>query len=90
MSRHVHIRLVADASEFVAQMKKATEAIAKLGQNLASVRRRTWRMTLTPGEQHIDKVCQEIRAGVPGRDPVVRLIAAADFAAVLDGKEFAA
>ena len=42
------------------------------------------RYGLSVGENHISHVCEEILRGEPGRDPVVRLIAACDFAAVLD------
>ena len=46
---------------------------------------RSARKRYTPGDQHIERVVREVLAGVPGRDPEVRLIAAADMAAVLDG-----
>lgn len=41
---------------------------------------------MSAGDRHIDRVCKEILAGVPGRPAEVRLIAASDFAQILDGK----
>lgn len=38
-----------------------------------------------PGAMHVDRICREITAGIPGRPADVRLTAAADLADVLDG-----
>ncbi len=37
-----------------------------------------------PGARHIDRICGEILAGLPGRPAEVRLLVAADLAEILD------
>lgn len=86
MSAGVRVNIVADASKFVAAMKRATDTTRTMHSHFRLVARAEFRIGLSPGERHIDRVCQEILAGKPGRDPAVRLIAAADFARVLDGQ----
>lgn len=81
--RNVYVTIVADTSRFDAAMRKAARAMSDFARatNLAGV---FWRARLTPGERHIDRICKEILAGKPGRPAEIRLLAAADFAAVLD------
>lgn len=91
MSRgEVRVTIVADAEKFIAATRRATAAVRELHAGFRALARASYRAHMTPGERHFDQVCREILAGKPGRDPVVRLTAAADFAALLDGKGFAA
>lgn len=67
------------------QMERLEHGARVAAYSMAKAQRQFQRAFYTPGERHIDRVCQSILRGDPGRAPEIRLHAAAAFAEVLDG-----
>lgn len=87
--------LLAEATEFNRNMRLLTVAMNAAASRIKhagrELTRNLWRSTLTPGERHIDRIAKDCiarRLDVAATE--VRLIAAADFAAVLDGRKWTA
>ena len=77
--------------QFVEQAETVTPAMEKLGRSMREIAYRTSvmirplaRLHYSEGDRHVDRVCKEILAGVPGRDPALRLLCASDLAEVID------
>lgn len=80
----IRVNVELDTSRFVAAMQRAASDIRDRTRVLRLAGRGFWRSTLTPGEQHIDRMCREV-AGKP--DAALRLfVAAGCVAPVLDGR----
>jgi hypothetical protein len=69
-----------EAGKIERAMRMAAFAFNKMCRPLA-------RLGWSAGDHHIDRICQEILHGVPGRDPALRLQCAVLFAEVLDKGE---
>lgn len=65
-------------------MNKVAENMRRTTYKINKGMRPLARMYWTRGDRHIERIVQEILAGVPGRPAAVRLEAAALFAEVLD------
>lgn len=83
--------LLAEATAHITAMRETARTFNALAANVRREGRNLWRSTLTPGERHIDRIAKDCiarRLDVAATE--VRLIAAADFAAVLDGRKWTA
>lgn len=65
-------------------MEQLARAFRKAAYRTHVMSRPLLRLHYSEGDRHIDRVCGEILAGVPGRDPAVRLLCASDLAEVID------
>lgn len=82
--RNINVKLTLDTTQFEAAMSRANDVLADLQRGVALAGRTFWRSRLTPGEQHIDRICREV-AGKP--DAALRLfVAAGCVAPALDGE----
>lgn len=67
------------------QMERMERGMRLAAYSMKKGQRAFERAFYTPGDRHMDNVCKSILRGDPGRDPEIRLHAAAAFAEVLDG-----
>lgn len=80
--RNITVSLTLDPSRFDAALRRLNRSMAEVGLAFQRMGRQGWRMQLTPGERHIDRVCREV-AGQP--EAALKLfVAAGCVAPVLD------
>lgn len=70
--------------ELAFPMESMGRAMRQVAHQTSVMLRPLARLNYTGGDRHIDRVCKEILAGVPGRPAHIRLEAAAGLAEVLD------
>jgi hypothetical protein len=85
MTTDPRVRIQIEA--MTAGMQSMIPAMERMGTALRKLVRPLVRLGWSAGDHHIDRICQEILHGVPGRDPALRLQCAVLFAEVLDKGE---
>lgn len=80
-------RLTVRVEALTEGMQAMIPAMKRMTTQLRRLMRPLSRLGWSRGDHHMDRICREILAGTPGRDPALRLECAILFAEVLDRME---